>query len=117
MEKKARIEEKAFEFSKRIIRFVLSLDKDELRFTAGKQVIRSGTSIGANIEEAQGGISKADFIHGMNIAKKEARETKYWLRLFSEFKKAKKEKIKSLINECDEILRMLTAIVKTAQGK
>jgi four helix bundle protein len=112
-----KIEEKAFRFAKNIIQFVTSLDKGEIKFVLGKQLLRSGTSIGANIEEARGGLSKPDFTHSMNVAKKEARETLYWLKLFSEFDSTNKEKLKQLILECDELMRMLTAIVKTSQGK
>ena len=72
-----RVEEKAFRFAKNIIELVISISQNDIKFVLGKQLMRAGTSIGANIEEAQGGISRRDFIHGMNIAKKEARETLY----------------------------------------
>ena len=111
-----RVEEKAFKFAKNIIELVISISQNDIKFVLGKQLMRAGTSIGANIEEAQGGISRRDFIHGMNIAKKEARETLYWLRLLSEFNFVSKEKLKELIQECDELRRMLTSIVKTSQA-
>lgn len=112
-----KVEEKAFNFAKNIVLFVTLLPGDEVRYTIGKQLLRSGTAIGANIEEAKGGISRPDFIHCMNIAKKEARETLYWLRLLSEFLISKKEKVQQLVSECNELVKMLTAIVKTSQGK
>lgn len=79
----------------------MKMTKDEMRFVLGKQLLKAGTSIGANIEEAQGGISKKDFIHSMNIAKKEARETKYWLRLYDAC--SNKKETKKLLSECNEI--------------
>ena len=117
VEKDVKIEIKAFIFAKEVIKLALALPKNDLKFVLGKQLMKSGTSIGANIEEAQGGISKPDFIHCMNIAKKEARETIYWLKLLLEFDITNKQKIKKLVNECNELLRMLTSIVKTAQAK
>jgi len=116
-QKNGKIEEKAFVFAKNIIELVTSLSQGEIKFIVGKQLMRSGTSIGANIEEAKGGISRPDFIHNMNVAKKEARETLYWLKLLSEFESKNREKFKQLISECDELIRMLTAIVKTSQEK
>ncbi|OGX08157.1 MAG: hypothetical protein A2Z88_09205 [Omnitrophica WOR_2 bacterium GWA2_47_8] len=115
-QKNTKIEERTFLFSKNIIELVMSLSKNEIKFVLGKQLMRSGTSIGANVEEAQGGLSKKEFIHSMNVAKKEARETLYWLRLLLEFDAAGREKLKILILECDELKRMLTAIVKTSQA-
>ena len=112
-----KIEEKAFRFAKGIVELVTSLSQTDVRFVLGKQLMRSGTSIGANIEEAKGGISRPDFIHGMNVAKKEARETLYWLKLLSEFDYVNKERLKQLVSECDELVRMLTSIVKTSQEK
>jgi four helix bundle protein len=78
------IRERAFEFAVRIVRLCQVLNEQlGVGRTIGKQLIRSGTSIGANLEEAQAGQSKADFIHKNAIALKEARETHYWLRLLS----------------------------------
>ncbi|OGX24086.1 MAG: hypothetical protein A2787_01575 [Omnitrophica WOR_2 bacterium RIFCSPHIGHO2_01_FULL_48_9] len=116
-EKSGKVEEKAFKFAKDIVQLVASLPSGEIRSILGKQLMRSGTSIGANIEEARGGISKPDFIHSMNVAKKEARESLYWLRLLSEFDSKNNEKLTQLAAECDELIRMLSAIVKTSQGR
>ena len=82
-----------------------------------KQLLRSGTSIGANINEAQAGQSKNDFIAKMAIASKEARESKYWIKLLIETKYLDKEDgyTKSLLNEIEEIIKLLTSIVKTSQ--
>jgi four helix bundle protein len=114
-EERVKVDEKAFQFAKDIIKIVLSLSQSDLRYTLGKQLMRSGTAIGANIEEAQGGLSKKDFIHSMNIAKKEARETLYWLRLLAEFSIGSKDKINQLIIECEALKKILTSIVKPSQ--
>ena len=107
------IQEKSFEFALSIISLYrrLVIDKE---YIISKQLLRSGTSIGANIEEAMAGQSKKDFTAKMAIASKEARETNYWLRLLD-----KSELVEiNVLNEqnaVDEIIRILTAIVKTSQ--
>lgn len=85
-------------------------------YVLSKQVLRSGTSIGANVEEALAGQTKKDFIAKMSIASKEARETKYWLRLIRE-SKLTREPVDDLITDIDEIICILTSIVKTSQLK
>ncbi|MCB0227199.1 MAG: four helix bundle protein [Anaerolineae bacterium] len=84
------------------------------RVLAG-QILRSGTSIGANMEEANAGQSKPDFITKCSIALKEARETLYWLRLLVECNLVSSERLTSLISEADEIVAILTTIVKNAR--
>ncbi len=86
----------------------------EKEYVLSKQVLKSGTSIGANVEEALAGQSKKDFIAKMSIASKEARETKYWLRLINDSKISTIKTI-MLINDIDEIICILTSIVKTSQ--
>ncbi|GHA71630.1 four helix bundle protein [Pontibacter akesuensis] len=81
---KSIVSEKAYAFAVRVVRMYQHLSKDKKEFILSKQVLRSGTSIGANVEEATGGQSTADFIHKLSIARKEARETSYWLRLLHE---------------------------------
>ena len=81
----------------------------------GKQLFRAGTSIGSNIEEAQGGQSRADFISKISIARKEARETLYWLRLLSEAKFISPGKLNDITSECNELISILTAIIKKTQ--
>ena len=81
-----------------------------------RQIARSGTSIGANVEEAQGSHSKADFVHRMNVARREARETHYWLRLIAADGLVPAERLADLAQEAEEVVRILTAIVKTARG-
>lgn len=80
-----------------------------------RQIMRSGTSIGANIEEAAAAQSRKDFISKMAIASKEARETKYWLRLMKDSGFLNPSIFIPLLDECEELIRMLTAIVKSSQ--
>ena len=77
--------------------------------------LRSGTSIGANVEEANAAVSRKDFIAKMAIASKEARETHYWLRLLKDSELLENNLANTALADCDELVRMLTAIVKTAQ--
>ena len=84
-------------------------------FEIAGQLLRAGTSIGANVEEALAGVSRADFVAKMAIASKEARETHYWLRLLRDSETVSNMQIASTIKEAEELLRMLTAIVKTTR--
>jgi four helix bundle protein len=106
--------EKSYNFALTIIKLVHLLPKETTNNVLGKQLVRSGTSIGANIEEAQSASSKKDFINKIIIAKKEARETKYWLRLLIDSKIISQEKTIKTLSECEEILCILTAITKTS---
>ncbi len=106
---------RSYQFALRIIRLVGSLPKNEAGRVIGGQLLRSGTSVGANVEESQSGYSKNDFINKMNIAQKEARESNYWLRLLRDSKLVKEELIEDLINESEEIKKMLFSIVRTSK--
>ena len=107
---------RTFKFALAIVRFVGELDeKSSSRRILASQVVRSGTSIGANVEEAQAAESKADFVHKYNIALKEARETRYWLRLISTSDMVKTTNMDLLINEWDEICRILGQITVNAR--
>ena len=113
--KESIVQKKSFQFSLHII----SLYKDlqiEKEFIVSRQLLRSGTSIGANIEEALAGQSKKDFAAKMAISSKEARETKYWLRLLKESELTLLD-VNSLILEIDELIKILTSIVKTSKKK
>ena len=110
------IVERSFEFAVRVVRLCRFLDdQDRSTRTLASQLLRSGTSIGANIEEAQAGQSKADFIAKMSISRKEARETLYWLRLLKAADIVEANKLDDITREADELVRILTSIVKTAQ--
>ena len=88
----------------------------ENEYVISKQLLKSGTSIGANVEEALAGQSKKDFIAKMSISSKEARETKYWLHLLKE-SELTQINVESLILDIEELIRILTSIVKTSQQK
>ena len=109
---KVDIRERTFEFSVQIIELYKYLLNDKKEFTLGKQVLRSGTSIGANVEEATAAQSKRDFIAKMSISLKEARETNYWLRLLKRTGYIKKD---VLIVESEEIMNILGAIIRTSK--
>ena len=107
------IAEKSFKFAKRIYFLYKFLTETKKEFILSKQVLRSGTSIGANVEEAIGGQSKKDFISKISISYKEARETLYWLKLLYEVNLLEENQFISLKNDCDEILKILGSIKKT----
>ena len=111
--KKNVIQDKSFEFSLQIIELYKLLIRDK-EYIISKQLLRSGTSIGANIEEASAGQSKKDFTAKMSIASKEARETRYWLKLLQKSQLTKMDYTKYL-NAIEEIINIITAIVKTSQ--
>lgn len=107
------IQEKSFDFALKIIDLYKQM-VEQKEFVLSKQILRCGTSIGANVEEASAAISKKDFAAKMSIASKEARETRYWLRLI-EKSKLVQINITDYLNEIENIINILTAIVKTAQ--
>jgi four helix bundle protein len=111
--KESIVQKKSFQFSLKIISLYKKLQKEK-EFVISNQILRSGTSIGANIEEALAGQSKRDFTAKMSISSKETRETKYWLRLLKESELTNLE-VNSLILDIDELIRILTFIVKTSQ--
>jgi len=108
------VQEKSYAFALRIITLSKWL-REQKEFEIAGQILRSGTAIGSNVEEALAGVSRADFIAKMSIASKEARETNYWLRLLHDSKIVSDSKIKPLEIESLELIRILTAIVKTCQ--
>jgi four helix bundle protein len=112
------IKERTFEFARRSVRLYLHLQEQG---KAGKvlspQMLRAGTSIGANLEEADAGQSKADFIHKCSISLKEARETLFWLRLFEAEKIVETDRIAPMIQECNELVSILTVIIKNSQSR
>lgn len=109
------LQQKSFAFAVRIVNVAKVLSKDRSEHILSKQLLRSGTSIGANIEEAQGGYSKKEFINKLQIAYKEARETNYWIRLLEAGLYISEAESTSLRKELGEILAMLTASLKTAK--
>ena len=107
------IRKRSFEYTLRAIKLYRFLQerRDGAGWILGKQFLRSASSIGANIEEAQAAESRSDFIHKMGIARKEARESAYWLRILAESNLVSKNRIQPLIAETDEILSVLTSII------
>ncbi len=109
------IRDKSFVFAVRIVKLYKYLVENKKEFVISKQIIRSGTSIGANIEEGNSGQSKKDFIAKLSISLKEAKETHYWLRLLVECQYIEKEMFDSIVKDCDEIILILTRILQTAR--
>lgn len=107
------IQKKSYEFAMQIISLYQMPCKAN-EFVLSKQLLRSGTSIGANVEEAQAGQSTADFIAKMSIASKEARETNYWLRLLRDSGTINESEVGSLIIDSESLIKDLTSIVKTS---
>ena len=111
------IRERAYEYSLRAIRLYQALQsgKDGAGWILGKQYLRSATAIGANMEEAQSGESRADFIHKYGIAQKEARESMYWLRLLGASGILPPSKLAPLLQETEELTAIITSIIVKAK--
>jgi four helix bundle protein len=111
--------DKSFSFAVRIVKLYKYLCSEKKEYILSKQLLRCGTSIGANINEAQAGQSKADFIAKMSISSKEARETKYWIDLLisTEYLDIKDQHTQSLIIDIEEIIKILTSIIKSTQER
>jgi len=109
------IVERSVAYALKIIELYRGIDKDVVGRVLGRQLLRSGTSIGANIHEAQGGQSRADFIAKISIAHKEARETAYWLRLVREAKILPTDRLNDISDETDQVIRILSSILLTAK--
>lgn len=110
-----KITDKSFLFAIRCVKLYKSLCEEKREFVLSKQLLRSGTSIGANVREAQQAQSKKDFLSKMNIALKEASESKYWIELLTATDYLAKSEFDSIINDCIEIEKMLSSIVKTTK--
>ena len=108
---------KAYSFALEIIVLYKQLVADKKEFVLSKQVLRSGTSIGANINEALAGQSKRDFVHKLSISLKEARETSYWLNLLKDSNFITIEVFNKMNNKCNEIHKILSSIILTTKEK
>lgn len=118
LEIKNDIAARSIEYALQVIYLYRELQQDEAGRVIGKQFLRSGTSIGANVQEAQGAQSKADFIAKMSIAHKEALESAYWLKLYAKAKIVSEVRLSSLTDETEQLVKILSAILITAkQGK
>lgn len=107
--------EKTYSFALKIIMIYKEMLYESKEYQLSKQLLRSGTSIGANVEEAIGAQSKKDFISKFSIAYKESRETNYWLRLLRDSQFIQKEKVEELLNDSDEINRIISSIIITSK--
>ncbi|MBI2418975.1 MAG: four helix bundle protein [Ignavibacteriales bacterium] len=108
--------EKSYKFSLRIIKLHQYLIKNKTAYIIANQVLRCGTSIGANCEEGNSGQSRKDFIAKLFISFKEAKETHYWLRLLRDSEMLDAKLSESLITDCDELIKLLTSILKTTRN-
>jgi four helix bundle protein len=107
---------KTYDFALRIIKLYKYMAQEHREYILSKQILRSGTSIGANVEESRHGQSRVDFVHKLSIAQKEASETNYWLRLLRDSDYLSYKLADSLLKDCEELQRLLTASIKTAKA-
>jgi four helix bundle protein len=109
--------EKAFKFAVRIVKLYRFLCEDKKEYVLSKQILRSGTSIGANIKEALQAQSKKDYLSKMNIALKEASETEYWIELLAATDYLDKSMYDSILLDCIELIKILVSTVKTTKNQ
>ncbi len=115
MNKENIVRVKSYDFAKRIINLYKFLCSEKKEYILSKQILRSGTSIGANIVEAECGVSRKDFVAKMYIAFKESAETSYWLDLLYETDYIEENAFISMKGDCDELIKLLSAITKTTK--
>ena len=111
------VQVKSYAFAVRVVRLYQHLSSKKKERVLSRQLLRSGTSIGANVEEAIGGQSRADFISKLSIAHKEARETVYWLRLLRDTDYLTETEFNSVFADADELLRILVAILNSTKKR
>ena len=111
------IQIKSYAFALRIVKLYRFLCDEKKEFVLSKQIVRSGTSIGANVEEAIGGQSRKDFLSKMSIAYKEAPETHYWLRLLRDADILDAKHVGSVLEDCEEFLKLSGSIIRTTKRK
>jgi len=109
------ISDKSFAFALRVVKFAKHLESEKREFVLSRQFLRSGTAIGALVREAEHAESKADFIHKMSIALKEANETLYWLELLHGGNYIDTQTFESIGSDSEELVKLLTAIIKTSK--
>lgn len=111
------IAERTFKFGVAVIKISSLLPKTPAGFAIASQLVRSGTSVGANVAEAQDGLTKKEFIKSMSIALKEARETRFWLKISVESGLLSKRVVKPVLSESEELVKILVTIVKKSKMK
>lgn len=109
------LKDRAYKFALRSVKLYQFLSNEKKEFVMSKQVLKSGTSIGANIEEANQAQSKVDFIHKLSISQKEAFETHYWIRILRDSDYLSEKIAESLLDDCEEIQKLITSSIKTAK--
>ena len=113
---KSIVADKAYSFALQIISVYKEL-KQENEFVLSKQILRSGTSIGANVNEAISAVSKKDFVNKLSISLKEARETKYWLNLLKDSNFINQKTFNKSNNDCEELIKILSSIILTTKQR
>jgi four helix bundle protein len=111
------LQDKSFAFAVRIVRLYQHLTQEIKEFVLSKQLLRSGTSIGANVEEGIGGFTRKDFRAKLSISYKEARETKYWLRLLKETGYISEQAFESMLHDCEELAKLLFVILRNSKNE
>ena len=111
------VKDKSFAFALRIIKLCKYLIEEKREFVLSKQLLRSGTSVGALVRESEHAESKADFIHKMAIAQKEANESEYWIELLFQSGYLEKKQYHSISDDVNELLKIISSIILTAKGK
>jgi four helix bundle protein len=109
------LSDKAYAFALRIVKLYKFVCEEHKEYVLSKQILRSGTSIGANIEESVHAQSKIDFIHKLSISQKETSETNYWLRILRDSDYLKPKLAESMLVDCEELQKLLTSSIKTAK--
>lgn len=117
MKKNNILQQKSFDFAIRIVNLYRYLKEEKKEYILSKQLLRAGTSIGANVEEAIGGQSEKDFFSKLSIAYKEARETHYWIRLLTKTNYLQKEETLSILEDTEELLKIIGSIQKTIKTR
>lgn len=110
------LKEKSYLFAIEIVKTCRKLMTENKEYVVSKQLLKSGTSIGANVEEANQAESKADFIHKLSISNKEAFETQYWLRILRDTEYLEPNIALPLLNQCEELIKILIASIKKSKG-
>ena len=111
------VKEKSYAFAVRIVKACRHLVEEKKEYVLSKQLLRSGTSIGANVEEAIGGQSAKDFFAKLSISYQEARETHYWIRLLTDTEYLTPNQSESLLHDADELLKIIGSIIKTLKAQ
>jgi four helix bundle protein len=114
--KESILREKSYQFALRIVKLYQFIVSDKKEFVLSKQILRSGTSIGANVEEASQAQSKSDFVHKLSVAQKESFETDYWLRLLRDSNYLTETQADSMLNDCRELQKLITSSIKTVKA-